>query len=77
MANPGIINPQCSNLRIGQTLCLGVVSHQCYKVYTVKSRDYCVKIAKKIGISVQQLYAKNPNINPGCTNLKVDEVKIK
>ena len=95
-ANPGVINPQCSNLRPGEVspgqnnlfpswystsfesfsrpgdlswYCL------CPKVYTVVSGDTCDKIANKVGISEKQLYAQNPHINPGCTNLELGEVK--
>ena len=65
------------NLFLVQWICLGLEGHWCGTVYTVENGDTCQKIADKFHISVHDLYLHNPNINPGCTNLGVGEVKKK
>jgi len=43
------------------------------KTVTVKRGDTCSKIAKKAGISLATLLAKNKNVNKRCTNLEIGE----
>ncbi|KAJ6507026.1 hypothetical protein C8R45DRAFT_860907, partial [Mycena sanguinolenta] len=71
--NPAI-NSGCTNLGLGQTLCLqagsgGGSSGGCTQTYTVKSGDTCAAIEVATGVSDSQLHALNPAINTGCTNL--------
>ena len=58
-----------------QTICLGLKGQWCGPVYTVESGDTCHAIADRFHISLHALFLHNPNINAGCTNLGVGEVK--
>ncbi|KAF7378498.1 hypothetical protein MSAN_00277200 [Mycena sanguinolenta] len=75
--NPAI-NSGCTNLSIGQTLCIqagtgGSSSSGCTQTYTVKSGDTCSAIETATGVSDAELHALNPAINSGCTNLSVGQ----
>ncbi|KAF7368271.1 hypothetical protein MVEN_00148000 [Mycena venus] len=72
--NPGI-NSGCTNLQIGQALCLsgGTSGGGCSQTYTVVSGDTCAVIESKTGVSDAQLHAQNPAINSGCTNLQIGQ----
>jgi len=72
--NQAFINPECTNLRPDDWLCLGLVSRWCRPVYTVEPGDTCYKIADQFHISVDDLRAHDPSINAGCTNIDVGEV---
>ncbi|KAJ7622132.1 hypothetical protein FB45DRAFT_753492 [Roridomyces roridus] len=69
--NPSI-NTGCTNLAIGQVLCVQAGSSggtgTCTQTYTVVSGDTCSKIESNEGISDAQLHALNPSINTGCTS---------
>lgn len=41
----------------------------CSKYHTVSGSDSCVKIAKKYGITLSNVYDWNPQIKSGCPNL--------
>lgn len=58
LINLNQILPECTNLDIGQVLCLP----QTCKTYTVASGDTCYSIA----------FAAGPSINSACTNLLSD-----
>ncbi|KAJ6548714.1 hypothetical protein B0H19DRAFT_899321, partial [Mycena capillaripes] len=66
--NPAI-NSGCTNLSIGQTLCLSGGGSGCANTYTVVSGDTCSAIETHNGISDTQLHALNPAINSGCTSM--------
>ncbi|KAJ7347235.1 glycoside hydrolase superfamily [Mycena albidolilacea] len=68
--NPAI-NNDCTNLEIGQILCLG---GGCTQTYTVVSGDTCSAIESAKGVSDAQLHALNPSINSGCTNLEIGQI---
>ncbi|KAJ7886779.1 hypothetical protein B0H14DRAFT_2434036 [Mycena olivaceomarginata] len=75
--NPGV-NSGCTNLQVGQTLCLpggagggGGGGGGCARTYTVVSGDTCSAVESRTGVSDAQLHALNPAINSGCTNLQV------
>ncbi|KAJ7312741.1 hypothetical protein DFH08DRAFT_626896, partial [Mycena albidolilacea] len=70
--NPSI-NSGCTNLQIGQVLCISSGSG-CTKTYTVVSGDTCSAIESRTGVSDAQLHAMNPSINSGCTNLQIGQV---
>ncbi|KAJ7330320.1 hypothetical protein DFH08DRAFT_709002, partial [Mycena albidolilacea] len=70
--NPAI-NSGCTNLSVGQTLCLSGSSSGCAQTYNVMSGDTCSSIESRTGISDAQLHALNPAINSGCTNLSVGQ----
>ncbi|KAJ7252272.1 hypothetical protein C8J57DRAFT_667100 [Mycena rebaudengoi] len=70
------INSGCTNLQVGQNLCLsggGGGGGGCAQTYTVVSGDTCSAIESRTGISDAQLHALNPTINSGCTNLQVGQ----
>ncbi|KAJ7890935.1 hypothetical protein B0H14DRAFT_3700583, partial [Mycena olivaceomarginata] len=72
--NPGI-NSGCTNLQIGQVLCLsGTGSGGCSQTYAVVSGDTCAVIESKTGVSDAALHAQNPAINSGCTNLQIGQI---
>ncbi|KAJ6484768.1 hypothetical protein C8R45DRAFT_768634, partial [Mycena sanguinolenta] len=69
--NPSI-NSGCTNLGIGQILCLstgGSSSGGCTSTYTVVNGDTCSAIEAKTGVSDSALHAANPSINSGCTSM--------
>ncbi|KAJ7348498.1 hypothetical protein DFH08DRAFT_698125 [Mycena albidolilacea] len=70
--NPGI-NSGCTNLQIGEVLCLSGTGGGCSQTYTVVSGDTCAAIESKTGVSDAQLHAQNPAINSGCTNLQIGQ----
>ncbi|KAJ7861621.1 hypothetical protein B0H13DRAFT_1638994, partial [Mycena leptocephala] len=78
--NPAI-NSACTNLQVGQTLCLkagtggggGGSGGGCTQTYTVVSGDTCAAIESKTGASDAQLRAQNPAINSACTNLSIGQ----
>ena len=43
------------------------------RTYTVQSGEICADIAKANGITLETLLAANPDINSGCTNLRVGQ----
>ncbi|KAJ7732442.1 hypothetical protein B0H16DRAFT_1581465 [Mycena metata] len=74
--NPAI-NSGCTNLQIGQILCLGTSGgggSGCTQTYTVVSGDTCLAIESRTGVSDAQLHALNPGINSGCTNLQIGQI---
>ncbi|KAF5309129.1 hypothetical protein D9619_012784 [Psilocybe cf. subviscida] len=69
------INQACTNLFVGQSLCLGLVGQDCDKVHVVAAGDGCWSIANDAGISLADLYANNPNVNSAdCSNIYGGEV---
>jgi len=73
-ANKGVIDPLCDNLYPGEVLCLGLQGKDCTTTVVVQSGNTCNSIAATAGIPVTTLFANNPNINSGCTNLYPGEV---
>jgi len=73
-----VINPTidsgCSNLEIGQTLCLGTAAADCHATHTVVANDVCYSVIDTYGINSTMLYANNPQIDAGCSNLYIGEV---
>ncbi|KAF8876142.1 hypothetical protein BD779DRAFT_1475747 [Infundibulicybe gibba] len=68
-ANPGKINNDCSNIVVGQTLCLGLVGNDCQTVHVVTPGETCATIAAGAGISFDTLRANNANVNSDCSNI--------
>ncbi|KAJ7642028.1 RlpA-like double-psi beta-barrel-protein domain-containing protein-containing protein [Roridomyces roridus] len=74
--NPAI-NALCTNLQIGQVLCVSGSTGGgggCPQHYTVVSGDTCSAIETRFGISDASLHSMNPSINGGCTNLQIGQV---
>ncbi|KIP07338.1 hypothetical protein PHLGIDRAFT_13290 [Phlebiopsis gigantea 11061_1 CR5-6] len=69
-----VINADCSNLFIGQLLCLGRNGQDCTIVHTVGDGESCVEIANNAGTPLNVLLENNQNVNATCSNLIVGEV---
>jgi hypothetical protein len=78
----GVINAGCSNLGIGQELCVaagaGGANVQsgggaCKKEITVKAGDQCKTIAAANKIDTGKLQSLNTAVNAGCTNLSIGQ----
>jgi len=74
VANYQTINDACSNLQIGQAICLGNVGQDCQSVYTVQGGDSCDAVSLKFGINSTMLQTNNPQIDEACDNIYVGEV---
>ncbi|KAI0788969.1 hypothetical protein BC629DRAFT_1288136, partial [Irpex lacteus] len=72
--NPSI-DATCSNLQIGQVLCLGNEGEDCKTTFVVQSGDSCEGIQSRHGINSTVLYHNNPQINSDCTNIYIGEVR--
>ncbi|KAF8876135.1 hypothetical protein BD779DRAFT_1650928 [Infundibulicybe gibba] len=72
-ANPQI-NKGCTNLFVGQKLCLVRNGENCQPTYVVNAGDTCSSIAKKVGTTFDALRANNPNIDAKCSNIYPKEV---
>ena len=71
--NPSI-NAACDNLQPGQSLCLGKTGEDCTATYVVKPNDTCDLVVSQSGTNSTMLWANNPQIDAGCTNIYVGEV---
>jgi len=71
--NP-VINPSCTNLSPGQTLCLGNTGQDCTTTYVVKPNDDCDIVASNNNINTTVLSLNNPQLNADCSNLYIGEV---
>ncbi|KIK60809.1 carbohydrate-binding module family 50 protein [Collybiopsis luxurians FD-317 M1] len=69
------INAACSNLIPDEQLATpSTTCGPCITSYTVQPGDICVNIASEFGITLEELLCANPAINPGCTNLQINQV---
>lgn len=73
LSNP-TINDACSNLQIGESVCLGLKGEDCQKIYQVVANDTCISISSTYGLSNTTLYLNNPQINSACSNIYIGEV---
>ncbi|KAF5386399.1 hypothetical protein D9757_006667 [Collybiopsis confluens] len=73
-ANSPPVNAQCSNLFVGQKLCIPPAPVSCVSQYPVKAGDVCISIANQFGITTAQLEAANSDIDPLCDNLQIGEI---
>ncbi|EJT99627.1 hypothetical protein DACRYDRAFT_23701 [Dacryopinax primogenitus] len=74
MLNP-TIDDACSNLQIGQPLCLGLTDgSDCTTTYTVAGGDSCDAITNQFAINSTLLFLNNPQIDSACDNIYVGEV---
>lgn len=73
-----VLNPNvdagCTNLALGEPLCLGTDGSDCQKTYTVVSGDSCGAITDKYAINSTLLWANNPQLDAECSNLYIGEV---
>ncbi|KAJ4470891.1 hypothetical protein J3R30DRAFT_3408145 [Lentinula aciculospora] len=76
-ANP-TIDSNCDNLFIGEQLCIpSTPPPTCTSDYAVKAGDVCDSIASQFGVTLAQLEAANPEIDPLCDNLQIGEINYK
>ncbi|KAG8986924.1 hypothetical protein FRB90_003690, partial [Tulasnella sp. 427] len=68
------IDSSCSNLSVGETLCLGLSEGDCQATYVVQSGDSCWAIATSYGIDTDTLLSNNPQVNSACSNIYPGEV---
>jgi len=71
--NPSI-NSECTNLEVGQVLCLGTEGEDCNDTVVVESGDTCDDLISCAGINATIFFHNNPIINSGCTNLNIGQV---
>lgn len=74
VVNAGKINDACTDLSVGQTLCLGTSDGDCKATYVVQGGDFCDGITEKFGINTTMLYHNNPQIDATCSNIYEGEV---
>jgi len=72
--NHGVIDSSCSNLMPGSTICIGYENEDCSTTYVVKKDDTCDLITSATSIDSTLLWANNPQIDSGCSNLYIGEV---
>ncbi|KAG8900565.1 hypothetical protein FRB99_005977 [Tulasnella sp. 403] len=74
-SNIGVINDACSNLAIGQTICLALSSADCTTTYVVQPGDTCDGVtANYPGLNSTTFRVNNPQIDDNCWNLYIGEV---
>lgn len=74
VSNYQTINDGCTNLEVGQSICLGTSQADCKQTYVVQDGDYCDLIAGNFGTNFTTLRSNNPQIDDNCYNLYVGEV---
>ncbi|EIN04727.1 hypothetical protein PUNSTDRAFT_122751 [Punctularia strigosozonata HHB-11173 SS5] len=72
--NADKIDADCSNLALGEPLCLGIIGQDCNVTHVVASGDTCSSIAGAAGIKFSLLLTNNPNIDDNCDNIGIGEV---
>jgi hypothetical protein len=77
VVNTHKIDPSCSNLNPGETLCLGNKGEDCSDTYVVQPDDTCDGVSAKTGVNSTMLHTNNPQINEQCGNLYVGEVSLR
>ncbi|KAI0329345.1 hypothetical protein GY45DRAFT_1253087 [Cubamyces sp. BRFM 1775] len=74
--NTGIINTQCTDLTVGELICLGLEGQDCEVTHVVQSDEVCVDIANETGTTLSILLANNPNVDSECSNIYPGEVSL-
>lgn len=74
MANPDL-NQDCSNLKVGNTLCLGFINEDCWTTHVVGAGDTCQEIATANGLNMTILRLNNPQLDQDC-NIYDGEVRL-
>ncbi|TEB27881.1 hypothetical protein FA13DRAFT_1607884, partial [Coprinellus micaceus] len=72
--NPGTIDPACSNLQPGSSICIGSEGEDCASTYIVQLGNTCEDVYKAAQVNSTIFYLNNPQVNPECTNIYVGEV---
>lgn len=74
VVNNGKIDKTCSNLQIGDSLCLGAAGSDCKNTHVVKAGDSCEAVASTYGVNATMFNINNPQLTPDCGNLYIGEV---
>lgn len=72
--NNGKIDKTCSNLQIGDQLCLGATGSDCKNTHVVKAGDSCEGVAATYKVNATMFNINNPQLNNECDNLYIGEV---
>jgi LysM domain len=73
--NVNHINAECTDLEVGQVLCIGTQGHDCQTTHVVGAGDSCDAIDSAAGVNMTLLIANNPQINEQCSNIYIGEVR--
>jgi len=66
-SNQDTINECCTNLQIGQVVCLAVTSQpDCTQTYVVGASDTCASIAQQYNTNVTMIGINNPQLDESC-----------
>ncbi|PAV18213.1 hypothetical protein PNOK_0669900 [Pyrrhoderma noxium] len=68
------IDVDCTNLFVGEILCLGIVGQDCSTTTVVQEGNTCPSIEAAASIPASTLFNNNPNINADCSNIYPGEV---
>ncbi|KAI0639201.1 hypothetical protein C8Q77DRAFT_1267918 [Trametes polyzona] len=74
VVNADAIDAGCTNLQVGQVLCLGTEGEDCKNTHVVQPNETCDVLTGTYNINSTLLYANNPQIDAECNNLYVGEV---
>ncbi|KAG8990271.1 hypothetical protein FRB94_013502 [Tulasnella sp. JGI-2019a] len=67
-ANQDTINDCCTNLQVGQTICLAPkTGPDCTSIHVVSDEDTCESISTSTGTNTTMLIANNPQLDAGCS----------
>ncbi|KAG8716839.1 hypothetical protein FRC08_008713 [Ceratobasidium sp. 394] len=72
--NADKIDDACTNLEVGQILCLGTKGEDCNVTHTVVAGDTCDRVMMGAAINDTVLYHNNPQIDEYCGNIYIGEV---
>ncbi|KAJ7595836.1 hypothetical protein C8J56DRAFT_390590 [Mycena floridula] len=68
------VDSACSNLVIGDNICLGYQGEDCSTTYVVGADDTCEVIANNHRLNTTILFLNNPQIHTSCDNIYTGEV---
>ena len=73
--NPSLVDRGCTNLQVGESLCLGTTNEDCSTTHTVQTGDTCDKIATANGLNMTILHMNNPQLDQAC-DIYEGEVRV-
>lgn len=74
-ANPAVINKDCTNLEVGETICLSLAQQSCSATEIVAAGSTCQSIADKNGLTLADLRQSNPQLDQAC-DIMAGEVRV-
>jgi hypothetical protein len=63
--NPGTIDPACSNLQPGSSICIGSEGEDCASTYIVQLGNTCEDVYKAAQVNSTIFYLNNPQVSLG------------